>query len=171
MILLTFQRQPVGEITKEIFTLFTFPAVIWVSRLCYTETYYILTSCRLVVFMVLMCLGILLSSVLWQTSFMMSLIILLLLIWVILDLELLLEQLLGMSPSYFIQIQESKLKLYRVLISGPMSDWLATYLARKNNGIREAEHRLPIFFLGFIFMPGALLLFGLCATYVSCHIC
>jgi MFS family permease len=57
--------------------------------------------------------------------------------------------------------------LIALVFSGPFSDYLANWLARRNNGIREAEHRLPLFVLGIIFMPGCLLIFGLCASYVS----
>ncbi|KIW62603.1 hypothetical protein PV04_10763 [Phialophora macrospora] len=55
--------------------------------------------------------------------------------------------------------------LIALVLSGPLSDKVANAMARRNHGIREAEHRLPLFTLGLIVMPGACLIFGLCAAY------
>jgi hypothetical protein len=57
--------------------------------------------------------------------------------------------------------------LIALVLSGPLSDKVANAMARRNHGIREAEHRLPLFLFGLIVMPGACLIFGLCASYVS----
>ncbi len=56
--------------------------------------------------------------------------------------------------------------LIALLLSGPLSDSIANWMSRRNGGIREAEHRLPLFMLGIVCMPGCLLIFGLCAYYV-----
>ncbi|KAK6385823.1 hypothetical protein LTS17_001395 [Exophiala oligosperma] len=52
-----------------------------------------------------------------------------------------------------------------LIIAGPLSDRIATALARRRGGIREAEDRLPLFFAALVFMPGALLIFGFAAYY------
>ena len=57
--------------------------------------------------------------------------------------------------------------LIALVLSGPLSDIVANWMSRRNNGVREAEHRLPLFILGMFTMPGCLLIFGLCAAYVS----
>ncbi|KAI1621677.1 major facilitator superfamily domain-containing protein [Exophiala viscosa] len=51
------------------------------------------------------------------------------------------------------------------LISGRLSDWLTIKLARRNNGIMEAEHRLWPFVLCVIFVPGSLILWGVGAAH------
>ncbi|KAH6684966.1 major facilitator superfamily domain-containing protein [Plectosphaerella plurivora] len=45
-------------------------------------------------------------------------------------------------------------------VSGRLSDWLTIKLARRNNGIMEAEHRLWPFTLCLILVPGGLILWG-----------
>jgi MFS family permease len=44
------------------------------------------------------------------------------------------------------------------LVSGRASDWLTIKLARRNNGIMEAEHRLWPFLVCLVLVPGALIL-------------
>lgn len=51
------------------------------------------------------------------------------------------------------------------LVSGRVSDWLAVKLARRNNGIMEAEHRLWPFALNLVMIPGPLLLWGVGAAH------
>lgn len=51
------------------------------------------------------------------------------------------------------------------LFSGPMSDWLTVKLARRNNGIMEAEHRLWPFALCVIVVPASLILWGVGAAH------
>lgn len=51
------------------------------------------------------------------------------------------------------------------IISGRMSDWLTIKLARRNNGIMEAEHRLWPFVLCVVLVPGSLLLWGVGAAH------
>lgn len=46
------------------------------------------------------------------------------------------------------------------VLTGPCSDWLTIKLARRNNGIMEAEHRLWPFALCVILVPGSLILWG-----------
>jgi MFS family permease len=50
------------------------------------------------------------------------------------------------------------------LISGRCSDWLTIKLARRNNGVMEAEHRLWPFALCVIVVPGGLILWGVGAA-------
>lgn len=50
------------------------------------------------------------------------------------------------------------------LISGKLSDWLTIKLARRNNGIMEAEHRLWPFILCVFAVPGFLILWGVGAA-------
>jgi hypothetical protein len=50
------------------------------------------------------------------------------------------------------------------LLSGRMSDWLTVWLARRNNGIMEAEHRLWPFATCCIMIPGSLILWGVGAS-------
>jgi hypothetical protein len=45
------------------------------------------------------------------------------------------------------------------------SDRLAAYLTRRNNGIREAEMRLPVLLPAMIIAPAGLVLYGLSAQY------
>jgi hypothetical protein len=51
------------------------------------------------------------------------------------------------------------------LTSGRASDWLTLKLARKNNGIMEAEHRLWPFATCLVMVPGSLLLWGVGAAH------
>ncbi|KAF5240871.1 hypothetical protein FANTH_9392 [Fusarium anthophilum] len=46
------------------------------------------------------------------------------------------------------------------LVSGRMSDWLTVKLARRNNGIMEAEHRLWPLMICVVLVPASLLLWG-----------
>jgi MFS family permease len=50
------------------------------------------------------------------------------------------------------------------LVSGRLSDWLTIKLARRNNGIMEAEHRLWPFALCLIMVPAFLILWGVGAA-------
>lgn len=49
-------------------------------------------------------------------------------------------------------------------ISGFLGDKVALWLARRNNGVREPEHRLWVFSVNAVVVPGALLLWGLGAA-------
>ncbi|KAF1847996.1 MFS general substrate transporter [Cucurbitaria berberidis CBS 394.84] len=51
------------------------------------------------------------------------------------------------------------------LVSGRLSDWLTIKLARRNNGIMEAEHRLWPFILCLIMVPASLILWGVGAAH------
>jgi MFS family permease len=51
------------------------------------------------------------------------------------------------------------------IVSGRGSDLLMIRLARRNNGIMEAEHRLWPFVLCLFFIPGALILWGVGAAH------
>ncbi|KAI5240011.1 MFS general substrate transporter [Aureobasidium subglaciale] len=51
------------------------------------------------------------------------------------------------------------------LAFGQVSDWLALRLARRNNGIMEAEHRLWPFCVTMLLVPGSLLLWGIGAAH------
>ncbi|KEQ93061.1 hypothetical protein AUEXF2481DRAFT_47679 [Aureobasidium subglaciale EXF-2481] len=51
------------------------------------------------------------------------------------------------------------------LAFGQVSDWLALKLARRNNGIMEAEHRLWPFCATMLLVPGSLLLWGIGAAH------
>ncbi|KIX98491.1 uncharacterized protein Z520_05792 [Fonsecaea multimorphosa CBS 102226] len=51
------------------------------------------------------------------------------------------------------------------VISGPASDWLTIKLARRNNGIMEAEHRLWPFSICVIGIPASLILWGVGAAH------
>jgi MFS family permease len=51
------------------------------------------------------------------------------------------------------------------LTSGRLSDWLVIRLARRNNGVMEAEHRLWPFATCLIMVPGSLLLWGVGAAH------
>ncbi|EUC46756.1 hypothetical protein COCMIDRAFT_91982 [Bipolaris oryzae ATCC 44560] len=51
------------------------------------------------------------------------------------------------------------------LFSGRFSDWLTIKLARKNNGVMEAEHRLWPFALCLIMVPASLILWGVGAAH------
>lgn len=50
------------------------------------------------------------------------------------------------------------------LVSGKVSDWLTIKLARRNNGVMEAEHRLWPFMLCVIAVPASLILWGVGAS-------
>lgn len=50
-------------------------------------------------------------------------------------------------------------------ISGRLSDWLTIKLARRNNGIMEAEHRLWPFVLCVVMVPASLILWGVGAQH------
>jgi MFS family permease len=51
------------------------------------------------------------------------------------------------------------------LVSGRLSDWLTIKLARRNNGIMEAEHRLWPFALCLVMVPAFLILWGVGAAH------
>lgn len=51
------------------------------------------------------------------------------------------------------------------IVSGRLSDWLTIKLARRNNGIMEAEHRLWPFAICLIMVPGSLILWGVGAAH------
>lgn len=51
------------------------------------------------------------------------------------------------------------------IVSGRLSDWLTIKLARRNNGIMEAEHRLWPFVLCLVMVPGSLILWGVGAAH------
>lgn len=51
--------------------------------------------------------------------------------------------------------------LFGVYFSGPVSDWVANFLTKRNRGIREPEMRLPICFVAAFFTFFGALWFGL----------
>ncbi|KAI2785875.1 hypothetical protein POX_h09637 [Penicillium oxalicum] len=51
------------------------------------------------------------------------------------------------------------------LFTGRFSDWLTVKLARRNNGIMEAEHRLWPYLACLVLVPGSLLLWGVGAAH------
>lgn len=51
------------------------------------------------------------------------------------------------------------------VVSGRLSDWLTIKLARRNNGIMEAEHRLWPFAICLVMVPGSLILWGVGAAH------
>ncbi|KAB8232673.1 putative MFS transporter [Aspergillus alliaceus] len=51
------------------------------------------------------------------------------------------------------------------LFTGRFSDWLTIHLARRNNGIMEAEHRLWPFLICLVIVPGSLILWGVGAAH------
>lgn len=51
------------------------------------------------------------------------------------------------------------------LVSGRLSDWLTIKLARRNNGIMEAEHRLWPFAICLVVVPAFLILWGVGAAH------
>ncbi|PYH46621.1 putative serine/threonine protein kinase ENV7 [Aspergillus saccharolyticus JOP 1030-1] len=51
------------------------------------------------------------------------------------------------------------------LLTGRFSDWLTVRLARRNNGIMEAEQRLWPFAICLVLVPGSLLLWGVGAAH------
>jgi hypothetical protein len=54
---------------------------------------------------------------------------------------------------------------FGAMISGWFGDKLALRLARRNGGVREPEHRLWVFGLSVVLVPGSLLLWGLGAVH------
>ncbi|KND86698.1 putative MFS-type transporter [Tolypocladium ophioglossoides CBS 100239] len=50
--------------------------------------------------------------------------------------------------------------IFGSFVSGKLSDWLTIKLARRNNGIMEAEHRLWPFTICVFVVPGSLILWG-----------
>ena len=52
----------------------------------------------------------------------------------------------------------------RMLYTGRFGDWLNLHLARRNQGIMEPEHRLWLFSLSLILVPGGLILWGVGAA-------
>lgn len=53
----------------------------------------------------------------------------------------------------------------RSLFTGRFSDWLTIKLARQNNGVMEAEHRLWPFLACIVLVPGSLILWGVGAAH------
>lgn len=51
------------------------------------------------------------------------------------------------------------------LLTGRFSDWLTIRLARRNNGVMEAEQRLWPFAICLVLVPGSLLLWGVGAAH------
>jgi hypothetical protein len=51
------------------------------------------------------------------------------------------------------------------LFSGRFSDWLTIKLARRNNGVMEAEHRLWPFAVCLVMVPAFLILWGVGAAH------
>ncbi|KAJ5528039.1 hypothetical protein N7513_012198 [Penicillium frequentans] len=51
------------------------------------------------------------------------------------------------------------------IFTGRFSDWLTIKLARRNNGVMEAEHRLWPFIACLLLVPGSLLLWGVGAAH------
>jgi hypothetical protein len=55
--------------------------------------------------------------------------------------------------------------IFGSLVSGKCSDWLTIKLARRNNGIMEAEHRLYPFIICVMAVPAFLILWGVGAAH------
>lgn len=53
----------------------------------------------------------------------------------------------------------------RMLYTGAIGDRLVLLMARRNGGIMESEHRLWLFSLSILFIPGSLLLWGVRAAH------
>jgi hypothetical protein len=53
----------------------------------------------------------------------------------------------------------------RAIFTGRFSDWLTVRLARRNNGVMEAEHRLWPFLPCIILVPSSLILWGVGAAH------
>ena len=49
--------------------------------------------------------------------------------------------------------------------TGRLGDWLVVWMARKNKGIMEPEHRLWMFSVSIILIPGSLMLWGIGADH------
>lgn len=52
-----------------------------------------------------------------------------------------------------------------MLYTGRVGDWLVLTLARRNKGIMESEHRLWLFSLSIVLVPGGLILWGVGAAH------
>ena len=57
---------------------------------------------------------------------------------------------------------------FGIILGGYLSDWVADYFTRRNNGIREPEMRLPAIMVGAITGPLALALYG-CGIHYKMH--
>ncbi|KAJ5305456.1 uncharacterized protein N7443_005116 [Penicillium atrosanguineum] len=57
---------------------------------------------------------------------------------------------------------------FGIILGGHLSDWVADYFTRRNNGIREPEMRLPAIMVGAITGPLALALYG-CGIQYKMH--
>ena len=55
------------------------------------------------------------------------------------------------------------MNLYK--FSGQLSDWVSVYMARRNNGMFEPEHRLWVFLIALVLHPFGCLLFGIGAAH------
>lgn len=53
----------------------------------------------------------------------------------------------------------------RAYYSGPLGDRFVIWMARRNSGIMEPEHRLWLYCALLVFIPGGLLIWGLGAAY------
>lgn len=51
------------------------------------------------------------------------------------------------------------------IYTGRLGDWLVIEVARRNGGIMESEHRLWLFSLSLLCIPGALILWGVGAAH------
>jgi MFS family permease len=49
--------------------------------------------------------------------------------------------------------------------SGPLSDWLIIYMARRNGGVREPEHRLWVAMVPLLIHPAGFILYGVGAAH------
>lgn len=55
--------------------------------------------------------------------------------------------------------------------SGVLGDRVALWLARRNKGVAESEHRLWLFAISLILVPGSLILWGVgAAHHVHCKL-
>ncbi|KAI9044559.1 putative MFS transporter [Aspergillus affinis] len=69
------------------------------------------------------------------------------------------------SPRSYCIYEQHNDKYGRSLFTGRFSDWLTIRLARRNNGIMEAEQRLWPFAICLITVPGSLILWGVGAAH------
>lgn len=53
----------------------------------------------------------------------------------------------------------------RALYTGTFGDWFILRMARRNRGIMEPEHRLWLFSISLILLPGGLILWGVGAAH------
>ena len=67
--------------------------------------------------------------------------------------------------SKHIKLEHSKLTGTRSSYSGFIGDWLVLKLARRNGGVMESEHRLWLFSLLIVLIPGGLILWGVGAAH------